>query len=407
MTAEVAKAIGLSWVTVTDHSYCLSHPKTPAEEQQGNRWQSYQQAVKRTNGLYKDVLLVGAEEVTVRRGFLGLHMLSFGNRFFEDHHPAGFGSLGMKTVLEGIRKGEEADWGFVYAAHPSSSGYVWEEEDYRLACDSRYEKIFLGLQLFNENILYTKTTQSSMDRDFLDPFEMLGEFDRQPRWSKELDEGVRKHWVDGLLIPPLREWKEKGTLRKFFILGGSDAHMDFNYAFRPHMAFLIHYLNDNAFGKVRTVAYLPRNNGRILTEKDLYRAFRNGNTLATDGPVAFFTLRTMSGGKTYHLGDTAPLQRGEALEVTVEWKSTVEFGPVDKINLYLGTTKGETDLTDQVRFPRSRKKGYALEGSITQTLAKWESTPCYLRLEAASGIDPKTGEAQFRCITNPIWIAAK
>jgi len=307
-------------------------------------------------------------------------------------------------VLERIRKGAEADRGFVYAAHPSSSGYVWEEEDYGLACDSRYDKIFLGLQLFNEKILYTQTTQSSMDRDFLDPFAMLGESDRQPRWSKELDEGVRKHCVDGLLIPSLREWKEKGTLRKFFILGGSDAHMDFNYAFRPHMAFLIHYLNDNAFGKVRTMAYLPKSNGRALTEENLYRAFRNGNSLATDGPVALFTLRIMNSGKTYRLGDTVPLQAGEALELAIDWKSTDEFGPVEKINLYLGTTKGEKDITNQMRFPRSRRKGYGLEGSIEQTFSKWEAMPSYLRLEAASGIDPKTGEGLFRCVTNPIWI---
>lgn len=406
MTAEVAKAIGLSWVTVTDHSYCLSHPRTQAETEQGNRWQSYQQAVKKTNELYEDVLLVGAEEVTVRRGFFGLHMLSFGNPFVEDHHPAGFGSLEMKTVLERIRKSAEADRGFVYAAHPACSGYVWEEEDYRLACDSRYDKIFLGLQLYNEKILYTQTTQSSMDRDFLDPFAMLGEADRQARWSKELDEGLRKHWVNGLLIPSLREWKEKGTLRKFFILGGSDAHMDFNYAFRPHMAFLIHYLHDNAFGKVRTLAYLPKSNGRALTEENLYWAFRNGNALATDGPVALFSLRPKSGAKTYQLGDTVSLEPDEAFDLTLEWKSTAEFGPVQKINLYLGTTKGEKDITHQIRLPRRRKKGDEFEGSIEQTFSKWEATPCYLRLEAASGIDPKTGEALFRCLTNPIWIAA-
>jgi len=405
MTAEVAKAIGLSWVTVTDHSYCLSHPRTPAETAQGNRWQSYQQAVKRTNELYGDVLLVGAEEVTVRRGCFGLHMLSFGNPFMEDHHPAGFGSLGMKTVLERIRKTAEADRGFIYAAHPACSGYIWEEEDYRIACDPQYEKIFLGLQLYNEKILYTQTTQSSMDRNFLDPFAMLGEADRQAHWYKDLDEGVRKHWVKGLLLPSLREWKDKGTLRKFFILGGSDAHMDFNYAFRPHMAFLIHYLHDNAFGKVRTLAYLPKSNGRPLTE-DLYRAFRNGNALATDGPLALFSLRPNNGGKVYRLGDTVSLEPGEALDLTLEWKSTPEFGPVQKINLYLGTTKGEKDITDQIRLPRSRKRGYELEGSVKQTFSKWKATPCYLRLEAASGIDPKTGEAQFRCITNPIWVAA-
>jgi hypothetical protein len=114
----------------------------------------------------------------------------------------------------------------------------------------------------------------------------------------------------------------------------------------------------------------------------------------------------MTSGKTYRLGDTVPLQAGEALELTIDWNSTAEFGPVEKINLYLGTTKGEKDITNQMRFPRSRKKGYAFEGSITQAFPKWEAMPCYLRLETASGTDPKTGEAQFRCVTNPIWIAA-
>lgn len=410
MTAEVARAIGLSWVTVTDHSYCLSHPKTPPEKAQGNRWQTYQRAVEKVNERYEDVLLLGAEEITVRSGFYGLHLLSFGNPFVEDDHPMGFGSLGLKRVLERIRESAGCNGGFVYAAHPACSGYVWDEEDYRLASDPRYSGVFLGLQLFNEKILYQQTTQSTMDVDFLDPFAMLDESGRKSNWSKELDEGVRKHWVHGLLIPSLREWKEKGTLRKFFILGGSDAHMDFNFAFRPHMAFLIHYLNDNAFGKVRTLAYMPRTDGRVLTKENLYRALRNGNALATDGPVALFSLRPKNGGKTYRLGETVPMQPGEDLELSMEWKSTPEFGPVDQISLYLGTTRGETDITDQVRSPRSpkssRKKGYGFEGSIRQVFSKWQAMPCYLRLEAASGTAPETGESLFRCVTNPIWIVA-
>jgi hypothetical protein len=105
-------------------------------------------------------------------------------------------------------------------------------------------------------------------------------------------------------------------------------------------------------------------------------------------------------------GVLVPLQPGEALDLILEWKSSPKFGSVQKINLCLGTTKGEKDITDQIRFPRSRKKGYEFEGSIEQTFSKWEVTPCYLRLEAASGIDPKAGEGLFRCVTNPIWIAA-
>jgi hypothetical protein len=406
MTAEVAKSMGLSWVTVTDHSYCLTRPKTPQEEAEGNRWRSYQRAVKKVNERYEDVLLVGAEEITVRRGFYGLHLLSFGNPFVEDDHPLGFGSLGLKAVLERIRESAEGNGGFVYAAHPACSGYIWEEEDYRLASGPRYSGVFLGLQLFNEKILYQQTTQSTMDVDFLNPFAMLGESGRRSHWSKELEEGVRKHWVEKLLVPSLREFQQGGILRKFFILGGSDAHMDFNFAFRPHMAFLIHYLNDNAFGKVRTLAYLPKTNGQELNEESLYRALRNGNSLATDGPVALFSLCPKNGGKTHRLGETVRHKPGENLELSLEWKSTPEFGPVNKISLYLGTTRGEKDITDQVFSPRSRNKGYEFEGSMEQPLSKWDAMPGYLRLEAGSGIDPKTGESLFRCVTNPIWVVA-
>ncbi len=102
MTAKVAKAVGFSWVTVTDHSYCLSHPKTPEEENQGNRWLSYQKAVQETNEAQREVLLVGAEEITFSRPIIGLHLLSFGNPFVEDTSLAGFGSLTIEEVLQKV-----------------------------------------------------------------------------------------------------------------------------------------------------------------------------------------------------------------------------------------------------------------------------------------------------------------
>jgi hypothetical protein len=143
-----------------------------------------------------------------------------------------------------------------------------------------------------------------------------------------------------------------------------------------------------------------------VSEESLYRALRNGNALTTDGPVALFSLRPKNGGKTHRLGETVLHKPGEDLELSMEWKSTPEFGPVNKIRLYLGTTKGERDITDQVCSPRSRKKGYEFEGSIEQVLSKWDTMPCYLRLEAGSGIEPETGETLFRCVTNPIWVVA-
>jgi hypothetical protein len=407
MTAEVARAIGLSWVTVTDHSYCLGHTKTQAEEEVGNRWQSYQRAIKETNNRYRDILLFGAEEITVRKRLAGLHLLSFGNPFVEDTHPLGFGSVPMEEVLDRFLEEPEAGRGFVYAAHPTSSGYTWEDEDYRVVADPKYDQVFVGLQLFNEKILYQCTTKSSMDRSFLDPCAVLDESCRQKHRSKDLEEGLRNHWAERFLLPSLRKCEQSRSLRKSFVLGGSDAHMDFNYAFRPHIAFFIHHLSDNAFGKVRTLAYLPEGNGRALDARSLCHALRHGHTLVTDGPVVFFSLHSDDCGQVYRLGDSMPLPASGVLELSLEWRSTPEFGPVQAITMILGTTKGEMDIVSQIHLPCPDEKGYGYEGSVRHVFPNWQHVPCYLRLEAASGVERGTGEALFRCVTNPIWILRK
>ena len=400
MTAEVAKAIGLSWVTVTDHSYGLSRPKTP--EEQGNRWLSYKKAIKETNERYEDVLLVGAEEITVKKFISGLHLLSFNNPFVEDHHLAGFGTFTMEEALDKIQADSTNNAGIIYAAHPSSKGYTWKDNDYKIVTQPKYSNLFVGLQIFNEKILYKRTTQSSMDDGILNPFEMLDESDRQRPWSKELEEGLKTLWVEKFLLPPLKEFRQNGSLRKYYILSGSDAHMDFNYALRPHPAFLIHYLKDNAFGKARTLTYLPKKDGRSLTEKNLYEALRSGKTLLTDGPVALFHFRHK--GSDYRFGDTIPFSPGESLELSIEWHSTPEFGAIREIKLYLGTERGEEAITGQIDLPNLNNEEIGLDGDITHVFPDWSVSHCYLRLEASSGFDPQSGEGLFRCITNPIWI---
>jgi len=404
VTAEVAKAVGLSWVTVTDHSYGLSRPKTQEEENQGNRWVTYKKGIEETNRLYEDFLLVGAEEITVRRYLSGLHVLSFGNPFIEDQHPLGFGSLTIEETFEKIRENSTGNKGFLYAAHPASGGYTWASEDYQTATNPEYGHLFAGLQIFNEKILYKRTTDSSMDREVLNPFEMFEKTDKQQPWSKELEEGVKRHWVEHFLLPPLRQFRKKEDLRKYYILAGSDAHMDFNYAFRPHPAFLIHYLNDNAFGKARTLAYLPKQNGRNLTEENLFEALRTGKTLLTDGPIVLFSLRPEGSEKIYRFGDTVLLPKVKNLELLLEWHSTEEFGPIEKIGVYLGTKKGELDISDQIDFSCLRNDRNGFQGRITHMFSPWTESPSYLRMQAVSSIDPKTVEGLFRCLTNPIWV---
>ncbi len=407
MSAEVARATGLAWVTVTDHSYCLGHTKTDEEEEQGNRWSSYKKAVADTNIRYPDVLLVAAEEVTVRKYFAGLHVLSYDNPFIEDTHIAGFGTLTMAEVFERILLSPQPRQGFLYAAHPSSNGYIWHEEDYAVVMNPRYRDLFCGLQIFNEKILMECTTDSSIDRPYLDPYEMFKKTDKKKSWSHDLDTGIREHWVEHFLRPSLREYTQIKTLKKYFVLAGSDAHMDFNCAFRPHPVFFIHTLNDNAFGKVRTLAYLPKEAGEALTEADLLGALKAGRALLSDGPIVFFSLRKKGDEKEYRFGDTFTIPPGESLDLHIEWQSNEEFGPIERIHLFRGTADAETDITDEIGLPTLGNKESGFHGSIVHTFSAWTESPCYLRMEAASRINPKTGEGLFRCVTNPIWIVTE
>jgi hypothetical protein len=405
MTAKVAKAVGFSWVTVTDHSYCLTHP--PKGQKPEDRWLSYKMAVQKTNETQKDILLCAAEEITFSRPIIGLHLLSFGNPFVEDEQLAGFGSLTFEQVLQKITGNGAPAKGFLFAAHPASSGYVWEDRHYEIATRPEWEDVFAGLQVFNEKIAYRCTTTLSAGDESLEPFDLLDEDSRQRPWSKELQEGLEDHWVKKFLLPSLQTYTKTGRLRKYFILAGSDAHMDFNYSLRPHLPFLVAYLNDNAFGKARSLVYLPKQGGEALTEANLYDALRNGKVLLTDGPVVLFQLKIEGEAQVYRFGETITLPPGKNLELSVEWHSSPEFGPIQEIDIILGSPKGEKNISSQIRFPSFRKKETGLDGQIIHPFTNWTLSPCYLRLEAVSMIDPQTGEGLFGCFTNPIWIVAQ
>jgi hypothetical protein len=246
-----------------------------------------------------------------------------------------------------------------------------------------------------------------MDRDTINPFELFDKSNRRINWSEELKEGIYEHWVKRFLLPALRNYQQDGYLRKCFVLAGSDAHMDFNYSFRPHPAFLIHNVYDNAFGKVRTLAYLRHSKGKHLTEENIYEAIKSGKTLLTDGPIALFYLRPNGSEEIYRLGDTLKLPRGGDVEIDIEWQSTSEFGPIKDLKLFLGTKNGEEDITDQIGAFKPIDTGEEFNGHITHTFRNWVADTVYMRMEASSGGSITAGGNLFYCVTNPIWITTE
>ena len=161
---------------------------------------------------------------------------------------------------------------------------------------------------------------------------------------------------------------------------------------------------NHAFGRVRTLAYLPKETGEALTEAALLGALKAGRALLTDGPIVLFSLRKKGDDKEFCLGETLSIPPGGSFELHIEWHSNEEFGPIERIHLFRGTADDETDIIDEIDFPSLRNKENGFNGRAVHTLSAWTESPCYLRMEAASRINPKTGEGLFRCITNPIWI---
>ena len=203
-------------------------------------------------------------------------------------------------------------------------------------------------------------------------------------YEKQWKEGIRA-W-DKLLKKSLNQT----AIRKLFIVGGSDAHGDFNFGIlvNPLSGNL---MTDNAFGKVRTLVYCEE-----FTEEKLAESLKNGQCVVTDGPVVKFKItgsendRKKSGG----LGETISITKPK-LKFEIEWKSTKEFGPVKEIKLF---KKRKSKL---VGIKRHKPK----DGFSDLITLEWEQKQkiAYYRVEAWS----EKGSEKFYCFTNPIWVVRK
>lgn len=276
----------------------------------------------------------------------------------------------------------EARRGYFFLAHPlASAGKGSEGPD--LVPYSEYQlrallksPAFLGLQFWNED---TRLYSEAMDgpppmenRDYV-----LGKTDV----IKEPDGKDGFAWDDGLFTISTNDtgawnpvWSEsraasfKGKLyhaaytwdrmllwglgakvwfargcepRKVFMAGGSDAHGDFNY--RREGAFHgTDGIVDTAIAKPRNLVRVGAPAGKPIgipgqgrrqavphTQEQIIDALRSGEFCVTDGPALRISIGDTPMGGVHYL-------QGSRVSVSVEWKSTSEFGPLDEIHLYVG-----------------------------------------------------------------------
>ncbi len=346
---QMAQALGLGWMAVTDHSYDLDNypgdvvrnsPTLPL-------WEQLRAEVAELNlKTNKFVTLIGEEISCGNRWGRNIHLLGYG---IEQFIPgSGDSAEKLFKVSPELSLGEvlakvQGQGGVAYAAHPCAvtplpQRFILQRRNWH---NADFEEPGLsGLQFWNG-------------------LKDLGFHRGRQRWIKLLLAGKR-----------------------VFALGGNDAHGDFNRSRRIRIPFLhIAETDHNCFGKVRTCLLVK---GK-LNEKSVLDALRNGRCITTDGPFVAFQMRNKQGEKAEIGGSLT----GKSFTLQMEAKTTEEFGEFEKIEVFQGIiSKREERKIRVFRRPCSRF------ASIPDLKAE---EPCYFRIEA------QTRKGNL-CITNPIWI---
>jgi hypothetical protein len=355
---RVARAMGFSWTAITDHSYDLDdQPEDPlTQDPDLKKWHHLVGLISRLNRPEENFVTLLGEEVSCgnARG-RNVHLLAFGVPTFIP--GAGDGAerwlrakptLRVQEVLERV----DHHGGVAYAAHPEEFG-------------STLEKILLRRGPWT-----------------------LGDYSQPGLSGLQIWNGKR----DGKLVKGLDRWRQlllRG--KKLFLIGGNDAHGNFNRFRQLRLPFLaMRESREQVFGRVRTHLHCPGG----LSPENLLRALRAGGAVTTDGPFVTFQVLDETGRRA-SLGESIA---GEEFAVEMWGKSCREFGALERIDVYCGQIGDRAE-----RRIRTLRRGRDFRDS-TQVNLRVEpfrvGRSCYIRLELKS----VAGARRWHAMTNPIWL---
>lgn len=356
VASTMGKSMGLSWLVASDHSYDLDIALGEffRRDPKLTRWHKMREDTQAVNSRNNDFFVIPAEEVSCGNcKFHNIHLLAFDTPYFipgkGDGVKRGLNKrpdLSLRKCLNRIND----TGGFAYAAHPEEgNGFLgtlmlnrdhWRDRDYA-------QGGYSGMQFWNGN----------EDKAFSKAYE---------KWIQLLLEG-----------------------RRLFILGGNDSHGDFNRCRKvkyPNTRLSEEY--DHIFGKTRTYAYCQ--NG--LSVSAILDALRNGRTVVTNGTLAVFQVYN-SAGQEAGIGDDIT---GQEFSLTINVRSSEEFGSINEINLYRG------DLVTKIEQIEKTFKANITDTNVYDCVFVHNTTHKnrgYFRIEATSSAKGK----RYRCFTNPIW----
>jgi|FLOH01.1.fsa_nt_gi hypothetical protein len=350
MTMQAAKALGLDFLTPSDHSYDLDDELDNflINDPDLKKWQLSRKEFRDLDGSHPDFSVIGSEEITVRNHKnKNIHFLHFNDDVF--FHGAGDGAeKWFKT---------------------------WSENDiYSVLKNRSQQTISVAAHIgdkpgFLEKILFNRGSWESQDIQnyALDGVQVLNGDPRHPNFVIAM-----KLWVAALL---------KGY--KLGIYGGSDAHGNFNRYRQIYIPQLLVKESPNqCLGLARTLVHAKSN-----SKSDIIEGMKAKATAITTGPIGDMNV-TDSDGHSTKIGET--LRMTGDLSLHIFGQSSTEFGKKMKWFLYGGDGVGEYVV----------KEGLATETINVLWTIKDTKRLRYLRLE----IHSKGNTVPGVYVSTPIWI---
>ncbi|MBN1131405.1 MAG: CehA/McbA family metallohydrolase [Chitinispirillaceae bacterium] len=353
----MARASGLSFAAVTDHSYDLacSMDDYLASDQGLGRWLAFQRDIVLQTG--KGVSLIPGEEVSCLNGKKKVvHLCGIG---IKDYIPGTLDGARKKrrgerqlTIQEAV-KAIHGQNGVAVAAHPGvKPGF--------------FQKIFLSRGAWSEQDAKTG----------IDAFQIF-------------NDGYTRSWYNGksLWIKTLRQG------HKASLAAGNDAHGDFNRYRALAVPFISVSENQGRyFGCGKTGVYGKAADASVIIER-----IREGNTFITTGPYVAIS----SSGSPADFVPVGRTAEGKVKELFIHAISTPEFGHIRSVELYGGGSKGG-DRREKKVFTRYYD-GTGHQACERIELSSLPAGTSYVRAEV-SCLNPSGGSGRSAAFTGAVFL---
>jgi hypothetical protein len=300
-TKVLAKAMGLDWFFVTDHSYDLDDKENNYTQNDPNlpKWKKMKEDCKQNDE--EKFRVIAGEEVSIGNYKKeNVHLLVINNPIF----------------IEG--------WG--------DSAEIWFK--------NKPQNLISNLPKAKDDQLYIAAHPSD-NVPFMQKFTL-----RRGKWYDidfedneikflQLINSADQHDVE----KSIKFWKAKLLSgKRYMLLAGNDAHGNFNSMRQISQPFLkLFSSKKQVFGNFQTIFYYMGNFP--------IQGIKNGRILVGNGPFLDFHIKTKN--KQIYTG-----MEFDASIATLEFifKTTVEFGEAKKLILHLGKGKKEEDILNPKNF---------------------------------------------------------